>query len=1000
MPITLAKKMVKALAPLLGVLVLLIFLFPLDTLAVFTKQINYQGKLTNSSGVAVTNGSYSIQFLIYDASSGGNLVWSETQTVTVTNGLFSTMLGSVSSLASVDFNQALYITINVGSDGEMTPRKTLGAVPNAFNSEKFDGLATTSFAILSGTNIFSGLNTFSATTTLATTTLFSSNSLTFMQTTLGNIASSTGGFGVKDSLNIIGYDGEYPTLALTDTDAEYIYYNDFDYSSTAGTSTVNFFVEDPVTLSISTTTFRFKGDLDIVTGDDLFLSDLKLTEVGGDELTFSFPEPTGHAEVYVSGNYAYLVLSSYASGFPTDASSTLSIIDVSNPSKPRTISTINVLPDARSVTVSGRYAYIGGYNFSGGNYDGLDIIDISNPYAPIIIGGNNLFLPSHGQGVRIMGKYAYTSFYQDAANTDVFRIIDISDSQNPRVVSGQNLTLPRGGRPVFVSGNYAYLPFGQETSGTDGFRILDISNPANPQIVGGSNLSLPADCRAITVSGSHAYLSCHGTDGHSEEGRTLVIDVSNPTTPQIVSSSTQVLGMELFLAGDYLYSGSGVFNVSSSTNIEYITNYSVSSTLGTVWGMFVSGGYLYVGLQGNAATVVQDAFRVFQITLAEAPSIKVGSFDAGQAQIQSDLVVGGRLFANDNLNVGFGGILSDGGISVTGSTTSSYFGGSVGIGTTTPYYKLTINASNTTDNLLQVSTTTNQNIFLIDNQGLVSLSSLATNGAVYSNNGVLTNVNPSSLEYKNTINPAELNIDALLGLQVKSFNWNENGQADFGLIAEEVRDALPELYIDDGHVKGYRADHLPFYLLQIAQRQAKQIAELDSRIASGTINFASSSDGVVSLSALQSLAGNWSISADGILTAKKIIAEEAIIENGVTVRDKATGAYTCIFVENGTIQTKLGECSSEETESGGGGAILAPTQGGGETSSTTPTVDESPASTTEDSNSSPSASQPGPAETDQGSNPDPPTETEAPVAAEPVAEPAPAPTETPPATES
>ena len=117
----------------------------------FNQQINYQGKLATPAGVAVSDGTYSMVFRLYNVASGGSNIWSETQTVTVTDGLFSVMLGSSTSLASVDFAQTLYLGINVDADGEMTPRKILGAVPAAFeanNAQTLDNIATSSFLLL------------------------------------------------------------------------------------------------------------------------------------------------------------------------------------------------------------------------------------------------------------------------------------------------------------------------------------------------------------------------------------------------------------------------------------------------------------------------------------------------------------------------------------------------------------------------------------------------------------------------------------------------------------------------------------------------------------------------------------------------------------------------------------------------------------------------------------------------------------------------------------
>ncbi len=108
------------------------------------QQINYQGKLTNNAGVSVSDGTYNMEFKLYTVSSGGSPVWTETRTsgdkVQVTNGLFSVMLGEVTSITSVDFNQTLYLGVNIGGtttpswDGEMSPRKKLGAVPAAIQA--------------------------------------------------------------------------------------------------------------------------------------------------------------------------------------------------------------------------------------------------------------------------------------------------------------------------------------------------------------------------------------------------------------------------------------------------------------------------------------------------------------------------------------------------------------------------------------------------------------------------------------------------------------------------------------------------------------------------------------------------------------------------------------------------------------------------------------------------------------------------------------------------
>ncbi len=110
-------------------------------------QINFQGKLVTPTGTNVADGSYSVVFSIYNVASAGSNLWTETQTLTVTNGIFQVNLGSVTTLpASIDFNtDNIYLGIKVGADAEMTPRIQFTSVPQAFNSEKLGGLDKTGF---------------------------------------------------------------------------------------------------------------------------------------------------------------------------------------------------------------------------------------------------------------------------------------------------------------------------------------------------------------------------------------------------------------------------------------------------------------------------------------------------------------------------------------------------------------------------------------------------------------------------------------------------------------------------------------------------------------------------------------------------------------------------------------------------------------------------------------------------------------------------------------
>ncbi|MDZ7785828.1 MAG: tail fiber domain-containing protein [Candidatus Saccharibacteria bacterium] len=120
--------------------------------------LNFQARLYNNSGDIVTDGNYHIEFKIYNSEASGqsaqgtcvggatdDCLWVETRTtgnlVSVKNGYFSVNLGDVTALPDINWDQDLYLTMNVGDnggsaswDGEMSPRIKLTSVPYAFQA--------------------------------------------------------------------------------------------------------------------------------------------------------------------------------------------------------------------------------------------------------------------------------------------------------------------------------------------------------------------------------------------------------------------------------------------------------------------------------------------------------------------------------------------------------------------------------------------------------------------------------------------------------------------------------------------------------------------------------------------------------------------------------------------------------------------------------------------------------------------------------------------------
>jgi|GEM_PF-6059942 len=116
-----------------------------------TQPISYQGRLTNSLGNPVANGTYNVTFAIYTDPSSGSALWTENQDVTISGGLFTALLGSVTPFDPVLFKEfPRYLGITVGAGPEMSPRILMASVPYALTAPGGTG----GYWLQSGSNIY------------------------------------------------------------------------------------------------------------------------------------------------------------------------------------------------------------------------------------------------------------------------------------------------------------------------------------------------------------------------------------------------------------------------------------------------------------------------------------------------------------------------------------------------------------------------------------------------------------------------------------------------------------------------------------------------------------------------------------------------------------------------------------------------------------------------------------------------------------------------------
>lgn len=95
------------------------------------QMINYQGKLTDASGNP-RSGTFAMSFRLY---SGASPFWLEDQTVTVTDGLFNVLLGSVAPITSIPDNGICSLQVTVSGE-PIVPKIPVASQPYSYAARK------------------------------------------------------------------------------------------------------------------------------------------------------------------------------------------------------------------------------------------------------------------------------------------------------------------------------------------------------------------------------------------------------------------------------------------------------------------------------------------------------------------------------------------------------------------------------------------------------------------------------------------------------------------------------------------------------------------------------------------------------------------------------------------------------------------------------------------------------------------------------------------------
>ncbi len=252
----------------------------------------------------------------------------------------------------------------------------------------------------------------------------------------------------------------------------------------------------------------------------------------------------------------------------------LKIVDVSDPLNPSLISSIPIR--ANDVCVVDSLAYVAA------DYNGLKIYDVSDPFSIVLLGGLNT--PGYTECVTVAGNIAFLGDLNlqgvPPQNIGGLQLIDISDPQSPillgsldgpfpysiavsgtlAIVAGIGVcfvdtfyqefpiilsTIPCVAYSVTVSDGVSYL-----AGGGLGMSAIDFSDPQNPTQIGVYALS--GNTMDVQVNGNTAYLG--GSAGLQS------IDISQPQNPALVVSLDTLNAWSFVFMGDlaYVAGGSGL----------------------------------------------------------------------------------------------------------------------------------------------------------------------------------------------------------------------------------------------------------------------------------------------------------------------------------------------------------------------------------------------------------------------------------------------------------
>jgi len=261
-------------------------------------------------------------------------------------------------------------------------------------------------------------------------------------------------------------------------------------------------------------------------------------------LTSNLNTGKGLYDIVVAGNYAYVV--------QNDKVNQLQVIDISNPAAPTLVTSTSLVgvdttgsyPEGRTIAYFNNRVYVGTKETAGPEFH---IFDVTTPSAPTHLG--SLEVTHNVNDIVVHGTTAYLA---TSADYGELVLIDVSNPSslslppnfstpgtmdkkfNARTTDATPAESTEDGVTLDVVGTRVYLGRERTTSSTErDFYIIDATNQSSLVSLGALRMGLGSNTEVsgITAQGKYAFLM--STDSNRPF---YVIRVSVPATPTVVST--------------------------------------------------------------------------------------------------------------------------------------------------------------------------------------------------------------------------------------------------------------------------------------------------------------------------------------------------------------------------------------------------------------------------------------------------------------------------------